>query len=145
MKKVMVSIVAVFAAMVLVLGMAGCGCSNEEKKINDYIASEDFQSQLKTIKDSAAGMMDVDAKASGNKLCFIMKFNIQLTDDQAKLFKEQFESQDPSQAFGDDESLNKTFEELKTKAGVANPVISLEVQNADGKTIYQTDITPNSK
>ena len=63
MKKVMVSIVAVFAAMVLVLGMAGCGGSEDEKKLNAFIASEDFQEELKDIKESAAGTMNVDVKA----------------------------------------------------------------------------------
>lgn len=143
MKKVMVSIVAVFAAMVLVLGMAGCGGSEDEKKLNAFIASEDFQEELKDIKESAAGTMNVDVKASGNKLCFEMKLSVQIPDEQVSLMKTEFESSLAEEMFGGDDSMNELAEKMKEETGVENAIISVEIKNADGSEIFKTEIDPS--
>lgn len=143
MKKVMVSIVAVFTAMVLVLGMAGCGGSEDEKKLNAFIASEDFQEELKDIKESAAGTMNVDVKASGNKLCFEMKLSVQIPDEQVSLMKTEFESSLAEEMFGGDDSMNELAEKMKEETGVENAIISVEIKNADGSEIFKTEIDPS--
>lgn len=127
MKKLTLSIVAVVTALVMVLGMTACGMS-DETKLEKFVASESFQSELESLQGQFASQMDINAKSEGTTLVFEFKYKTQIDGDASK---EALET-------GLD-SLKSTFEDMantiKEDLKIEEPKVKLIVQNADGSEI----------
>lgn len=134
MKKLTMSIVALVTALVMVFSLTACGATPEEK-LNNYIESEAFQSELDSIKSSFESVMDVDVRAEENKLIFEYKYKTQIDDATIDSYKTQLES-----SF---ESMSSTFEGIadviNEEVGVENPFVVIEILNADGSEITKVE------
>lgn len=130
MKKLTLSIVAVVTALVMVLGMTACGAS-DEKKLENFVAGSDFQTELESIQSQFESQMEINAKAEGTTLVFEFKYNTQLDDAVVEASKDALNT-----AF---DSMKSTFEEManviKDDLKIEDPKVKIIVQNADGAEI----------
>ena len=136
MKKFLTAIVAVLAAVTMVFGMTACGQTSEQK-LNSYIESETFQSQLDSMKSSVESMMDMDVRAEDNKLVYEITYKTQIDDSLLDVTKEQLDS-----TFND---MSSTYEgiadTLKEELGIENPIVVLSILNADGTQITSLEFS----
>ncbi|MEE0914332.1 MAG: DUF4854 domain-containing protein [Ruminococcus sp.] len=136
MKKFLTAIVAVLAAVTMVFGMTACG-QTPEQKLNSYIESETFQSQLDSMKSSVESMMDMDVRAEDNKLVYEITYKTQIDDSLLDATKEQLDS-----TFN---AMSSTYEgiadTLKEELGIENPVVVLSILNADGTQITSLEFS----
>lgn len=136
MKKILTAVVAVLAMVTMVFGMTACG-QTPEQKLNAYIESETFQTQLDSMKSSVESMMDVDVKAEENKLIYEITYKTQIDDSLLDATKEQLDS-----TFN---AMSSTYENLansmKEEVGIDNPVVVLSILNADGKEITSLEFS----
>lgn len=153
MKKIVSRILAVSMAAVMALSLASCGSNEKEGKndvvsnesqveaskvesdagfqtIEEYLASDEIQSQLDTIRDSMSNdEVTVDIAAEGNKLIYICTYTEQI---EAEGLAEQFESalDEKASAFG------SMAQSLGAQIGVDSPTVEVRYLNADGSEIY---------
>ncbi len=153
MKKIVSRILAVSMAAVMALSLASCGSNEKEGKddvvsnesqveaskvesdagfqtIEEYLASDEIQSQLDTIRDSMSNdEVTVDIAAEGNKLIYICTYTEQI---EAEGLAEQFESalDETASAFG------SMAQSLGAQIGVDSPTVEVRYLNADGSEIY---------
>lgn len=153
MKKIVSRILAVSMAVVMALSLASCGSNEKEGKddvvsnesqveaskvesdagfqtIEEYLASDEIQSQLDTIRDSMSNdEVTVDIAAEGNKLIYICTYTEQI---EAEGLAEQFESalDEKASAFG------SMAQSLGAQIGVDSPTVEVRYLNADGSEIY---------
>lgn len=153
MKKIISRILAVSMAAVMALSLASCGSNEKEGKddvvsnesqveaskvesdagfqtIEEYLASDEIQSQLDTIRDSMSNdEVTVDIAAEGNKLIYICTYTEQI---EAEGLAEQFESalDEKASAFG------SMAQSLGAQIGVDSPTVEVRYLNADGSEIY---------
>ncbi|MEE1319059.1 MAG: DUF4854 domain-containing protein [Ruminococcus sp.] len=136
MKKILTAVVAVLAMVTMVFGMTACG-QTPEQKLNAYIESETFQTQLDSMKSSVESMMDVDVRAEENKLIYEITYKTQIDDSLLDATKEQLDS-----TFN---AMSSTYENLansmKEEVGIDNPVVVLSILNADGKEITSLEFS----
>ena len=136
MKKFLTAIVAVLAAVTMVFGMTACG-QTPEQKLNSYIESETFQSQLDSMKSSVESMMDMDVRAEDNKLVYEITYKTQIDDSLLDATKEQLDS-----TFN---AMSSTYEgiadTLKEELGIENPVVVLSILNAAGTQITSLEFS----
>jgi hypothetical protein len=135
MKKMVSRILAVGMAAVMALSLASCG---KEKTIEDYVASDEIQEQLESVKSSMASSgIDVDVIGEDNKLIYVYTYSDQFDEDAVDALAEQLESAMSAQA--------STFEDvaasLKEETDVEDPIVEVRYVNADGSEIYSQEFT----
>lgn len=134
MKKIVSRILAVGMAAVMALSLASCG----KKSIEDYVASDEVQEQLESIRSSMASSgIDVDVIGEDNKLIYEYTYGEQFEEEQVEAVAEQLESAMNAQA--------STFENvaasLKEATDVKDPIVEVRYLNADGSEIYSQEFT----
>ena len=131
MKKITLAAVSVLTVLAMVVSLAACG-QTPEQKLNAYIESEAFQSQLTSMKSSFGSMMDMDVRAEGYKLIYEIIYKTQIDENLVGATKCQLDT-----TF---QSMSSTYEGIadviKEEVGVENPVVVLSILNAD-----KTEIT----
>ena len=131
MKKLTLAAVSVLTVLAMVFCLAACG-QTPEQKLNAYIESEEFQSQLDSMKSSFGSMMDMDVRAEDNKLIYEIVYKTQIDENLVGATKSQLDT-----TF---QSMSSTYEGIanviKEEVGVENPVVVLSILNAD-----KTEIT----
>lgn len=130
MKKITLSIVAVLMALTTVFSLAACGQTPEEKLAN-YISSDTFQSQVDSMEQSFGSALKIDVKAEGSKIIYDFTYTTQIDSSLVATTKETLDS-----TFN---SLSSTYEDIansiKKEVGVENPVVVININNADGTEI----------
>ena len=106
--------------------------------IEDYIASDEIQEQLESVKSSLVSSgIDVDVIGEDNKLIYVYTYSDQFDEDAVDALAEQLESAMSTQA--------STFEDvaasLKEKTDVEDPIVEVRYVNADGSEIYSQEFT----
>ena len=106
--------------------------------IEDYIASDEIQEQLESVKSSMVSSgIDVDVIGEDNKLIYVYTYSDQFDEDAVDALAEQLESAMSAQA--------STFEDvaasLKEETDVEDPVVEVRYVNADGSEIYSQEFT----
>ena len=137
MKKIAVSVLAVLMALTTVIGMAGCGNSKEEQLLNAYVMSSDFQSNLKSMQNSASGNATVTPQVSGRKLTFVFKMTKQLTELEINTIKLQINSNIDSILGGND--FSEMVQEIREKTTIQFPMVGIEMFNLDGGAIVKIE------
>ena len=136
MKKITLAAVSVLTVLAMVFCLAACG-QTPEQKLNSYIESETFQSQLDSMKSSVESMMDMDVRAEDNKLVYEITYKTQIDDSLLDATKEQLDS-----TFN---AMSSTYEgiadTLKEELGIENPVVVLSILNADGTQITSLEFS----
>lgn len=131
MKKIALTLAAALIAVTSILCFAGCGDSPEQKLAN-YVASDECQKELDSMKSTYESMMDVDVRAEGKSLVYDLTYKTELPEDSLDTVKSSLES-----AF---ESLSSTYEgfanDIKDEAGVDNPSVVIEINTKDGKNLF---------
>lgn len=131
MKKFTLAVVSVLTVLAMVFCLAACG-QTPEQKLNAYIESEAFQSQLTSMKSSFGSMMDMDVRAEDNKLVYEITYKTQIESTLVDAVKSQLDT-----TF---QSMSSTFEgvadEIKEVVGIENPAVVIRLLNAD-----KTEIT----
>lgn len=130
MKKITLSIVAVLMALTTVFSLAACGAAPEQK-LQNYVSSETFKSQVDTMAKSFESVLDVDVKAEGSKLIYTFTYKTQIDNSLIETTKETLDN-----TF---QSMSSTYEgianSIKKEVGIENPVVAIEINNADGSSI----------
>lgn len=131
MKKITLSVVSLLAVLSMVFCLAACG-QTPEQKLNSYIESEAFQSQLDSMKSSFGSMMDIDVRAEENKLIYEITYTTQIDSSLIDATKTQLDSTFNSMA----STYEGIADAIKEEVGVENPVVVISILNAD-----KTEIT----
>lgn len=130
MKKITLSIVAVLMALTSVFTFAACGQSPEQKLVS-YVESDNFQKQVDQMASSFASVLDVKVSAEGSKVIYDFTYKTQIEDSLVAATKETLDS-----TF---QSMSSTYTDIadaiKKEVGVENPVVVININNADGKNI----------
>lgn len=131
MKKIALILAAALIAVTSIFCFAGCGDSPEQKLAN-YVASDECQKELDSMKSTYESMMDVDVRAEGKSLVYDLTYKTELPEDSLDTVKSSLES-----AF---DSMSSTFEgfanDIKDEAGVDNPSVVIEINTKDGKNLF---------
>ena len=131
MKKIMLTLAAALIAVTSILCFAGCGDSPEQKLAN-YVASDECQKELDSMKSTYESMMDVDVRAEGKSLVYDLTYKTDLPEESLDTVKSTLET-------GFD-SMSSTFEgfanDIKDEAGVDNPSVVIEINTKDGKNLF---------
>ena len=110
MKKIALILVAALIAVTSIFCFAGCGDSPEQKLAN-YVASDECQKELDSMKSTYESMMDVDVRAEGKSLVYESAF----------------------------ESLSSTYEgianSIKESVGIDDPSVVVKINTKDGTNI----------
>lgn len=130
MKKITLSIVAVLMALTSVFTFAACGQSPEQK-LATYVESDTFQKQVDSMKEQFASVLDVKVSAEGSKVIYDFTYKTQIEDSLVAATKETLDT-----TF---QSMSSTYtgiaDALKEEVGIENPVVVININNADGKNI----------
>lgn len=130
MKKIALSIAAIVMALTCVFSLSACGQTPEEKLAN-YIESDTFKEQVDSMSSQFESVLDVDVKAEDSKIIYEFTYKTQIPDNTLDTVKSSLDS-----AF---QSMASTYEgianTIKKEVGVENPVIVVNINNADGKNI----------
>lgn len=130
MKKITLSIVAVLMALTSVFTFAACG-QTPEQKLATYVESDTFQKQVDSMKEQFASVLDVKVSAEGSKVIYDFTYKTQIEDSLVAATKETLDT-----TF---QSMSSTYtgiaDALKEEVGVENPVVVININNADGKNI----------
>lgn len=130
MKKITLSIVAILMALTSVFTFAACGQSPEQK-LASYVESDTFQQQVDTMSKTFADVLDVKVSAEGSKVIYDFTYKTQIEDSLVAATKETLDT-----TF---QSMSSTYtgiaDAIKEDVGVENPVVVININNADGKNI----------
>lgn len=130
MKKITLSIVAVLMALTSVFTFAACG-QTPEQKLATYVESDTFQKQVDSMKEQFASVLDVKVSAEGSKVIYDFTYKTQIEDSLVAATKETLDT-----TF---QSMSSTYtgiaDALKEDVGIENPVVVININNADGKNI----------
>lgn len=131
MKKIALILAAALIAVTSIFCFAGCGDSPEQKLAN-YVASDECQKELDSMKSTYESMMDVDVRAEGKSLVYDLTYKTELPEESLDTVKSTLET-------GFD-SMSSTFEgfanDIKDEAGVDNPSVVIEINTKDGKNLF---------
>lgn len=142
MKKIAVSVLSMLMALITVLGLAGCGNSNEEQLLKSYIMnSEEFTEQVKNMQEDTYGGATVSVQVEGRKLIFLMRSTKQLDELNANDLKDRYVN--AASEFEKSEIGNMTVSDLildiRTKTTIQYPMIGFECYNLDGSAIVKLE------
>lgn len=130
MKKITLSIVAVLMALTSVFTFAACGQTPEQKLVS-YVESDNFQKQVDSMSEQFASVLDVKVSAEGSKVIYDFTYKTQIEDSLVAATKETLDT-----TF---QSMSSTYtgiaDALKEEVGIENPVVVININNADGKNI----------
>lgn len=130
MKKITLSIVAILMALTSVFSLAACGQTPEQKLVS-YVESDEFQKQVDTMSQQFASVLDVKVSAEGSKVIYDFTYKTQIEDSLVAATKETLDT-----TF---QSMSSTYtgiaDAIKEDVGVENPVVVININNADGKNI----------
>ena len=131
MKKIALILAAALIAVTSIFCFAGCGDSPEQKLAN-YVASDECQKELDSMKSTYESMMDVDVRAEGKSLVYDLTYKTELPEDSLDTVKSSLES-----AF---ESLSSTYEgianSIKESVGIDDPSVVVKINTKDGTNIF---------
>ena len=105
--------------------------SGKYSSIQEYIDLPAFQSQLKSLKNSAGSIMNIEIKAEGDALVYEYQYTSQMGSAVADSLKSQLASQNITNVF------NNVVTELKNKTTVANPYVIVRYLNKDGSVLAE--------
>ena len=131
MKKITLSVVSLLAVIAMVFCLSACG-QTPEQRLNSYIESEAFQSQLDSMKSSFGSMMDMDVRAEENKLVYEITYKSQIDSTLVDAVKSQLDTTFQAMA----STYEGIADEIKEVAGIDNPAVVISILNAD-----KTEIT----
>ncbi len=157
MKKKLMKLLTCAAMLSMVLALGACGSDDDsssdkdtgksatkstEKKytydsISDFVESPEFQSQLKSVMQSAEDQdMKMEVKGEGNKLIYVYTYKTITVDDETKA----------EMAAILEEGLAASASQFKSLAGslsdeinVKNPIVRVEYVDAEGTIIYEME------
>ena len=131
MKKITLAAVSVLTVLAMVFCLAACG-QTPEQKLNAYIESEAFQSQLTSMKSSFGSMMDMDVRAEESKLVYEITYKTQIDSNLVDAVKSQLDTTFQAMA----STFEGVADEIKEVVGIENPTVVIRLLNAD-----KTEIT----
>ena len=161
MRKITLTLIAVVLATASIFSFTGCGKTTNsessnteavtteavttepvttesvtegktpEQELAEYIESDEFQSQLDTMKSSYESVMDIDVKADGQSVIYVFTYKTDLPEESLDTVKSTLE-----EAF---DSMSSTYEgianDLKNE-GLDNPSVVIEINAKDGSNIF---------
>ncbi len=130
MKKITLSIASIILAFTCIFGLTACGQAPEEK-LQTYIESDSFKEQVESMTSQFESMLDIDVRVEGSKLIYDFTYKTQIADDLLDTVKSTLDSTFNSMASTYENIANT----IKEEVGVENPVVVIEINNADGKNI----------
>ena len=80
MKKIMLTLAAALIAVTSIFCFAGCG-ETPEQKLANYVASDECQKELNSMKSTYESMMDVDVRAEGKSLVYDLTYKTELPEE----------------------------------------------------------------
>ena len=116
MKKIALILAAALIAVTSIFCFAGCGDSPEQKLAN-YVASDECQKELDSMKSTYESMMDVDVRAEGKSLVYDLTYKTELPEDSLDTVKSSLES---------------AFESF----GIDDPSVVVKINTKDGTNIF---------
>lgn len=126
MKKIALILVAALIAVTSIFCFAGCGDSPEQKLAN-YVASDECQKELDSMKSTYESMMDVDVRAEGKSLVYDLTYKTELPEESLDTVKSGLES------------LSSTYEgianSIKESVGIDDPSVVVKINTKDGTNI----------
>ncbi|MFZ1230614.1 MAG: DUF4854 domain-containing protein [Ruminococcus bromii] len=127
MKKIALTLAAALIAVTSILCFAGCGDSPEQKLAN-YVASDECQKELDSMKSTYESMMDVDVRAEGKSLVYDLTYKTELPEESLDTVKSSLES------------LSSTYEgianSIKESVGIDDPSVVVKINTKDGTNIF---------
>lgn len=130
-KKNVSRIASLVLAVLMLLSMAACG--GKMASLKEFAESEEMKSQLKTLQDQVAGVMEIDITGEDNKLIYTFTFLQDLGDTSGMedSFKEMADGMAPE--------LDEVFTSLKSAVKVENPVIVMRFVDMNGKELFSQE------
>ena len=127
MKKIALILAAALIAVTSIFCFAGCGDSPEQKLAN-YVASDECQKELDSMKSTYESMMDVDVRAEGKSLVYDLTYKTELPEESLDTVKSSLES------------LSSTYEgianSIKESVGIDDPSVVVKINTKDGTNIF---------
>ncbi len=104
--------------------------SGKFETMDEYVASEQVQSEMETLKASLEGQgMSIDMRGEGNKLIYSYKYDTLVKQDG---MAETLESE----AAKKESTFVQTAKLMKTVVSVDNPTVVIEYIDANGEMIF---------
>ena len=123
-------------AMILAMTLTVVGCGKKFDNLDDFIASDEMQTELETVRESLAGSgMSIDIKADGDKLIYEYTLDQQV---DATGMAESLEAAMDQQK----DAFVQVAEELKKEVKVDNPAVVVKYLNNDGTEIFSKEYAP---
>lgn len=152
MKK-LIKLLTCAAMLAMVLSLAACGgdddkssekSTTEDKKytydsIKDFVDSEEFQAELKTLMDSMdQSEMKMEVSGEGNKLIYSYTYTDIVIDDTTKTaMAEALEEGLTAQS----SQFTSLAASLTEEINVTDPIVKVEYIDAEGTVIYEKEFT----
>ena len=130
MKKIALAIIAVVLAVTSIFCFTACG-DTPEQKLQNYIESDSFQSQLTSMKSSFESTMDIDVKTEGEKLIMQFDYKQDIPDSAVDTIKSVLENNFDSNS-GVFVNIADT---IKKEVGIENPEVVIEINTNDGTNL----------
>ncbi|WP_343249268.1 DUF4854 domain-containing protein [Diplocloster hominis] len=123
-------------AMILAMTLTVVGCGKKFDNLDDFIASDEMQTELETVRESLTGSgMSIDIKADGDKLIYEYTLDQQV---DATGMAESLEAAMDQQK----DAFVQVAEELKKEVKVDNPAVVVKYLNNDGTEIFSKEYAP---
>ncbi|MBU9735166.1 DUF4854 domain-containing protein [Diplocloster agilis] len=123
-------------ALILAMTLTVVGCGKKFDNLDEFVASDEMQTELETVKESLAGSgMSVDIKADGEKLIYAYTLDQQV--DPTGMAESLEAAMDQQK-----DAFIQVAEELKKEVKVDNPVVVVQYLNNDGSEIFSKEYAP---
>lgn len=132
MKKLTTNFLLLVTILAMTFGLVACGGNNS---LEDYINSEEVQSQLSTLEKSLEGSgMNIKISAKDNKMIYTYTYdNMEKSDELTEKHEQAMAAQDSK--------FQATADKIKSEAGVDSASVVIEYVDKNGEMIYTKEYT----
>lgn len=132
MKKLTTNFLLLVTILAMTFGLVACGGNSS---VEDYLNSEEVQSQLSTLEKSLEGSgMNIKVTAKDNKMIYTYTYdNMEKSDKLA----DQLETAVAAQ----DSTFQTTADKIKSEVGVDSAIVVIEYVDKNGEMIYTKEYT----
>lgn len=132
MKKLTTNFLLLVTILAMTFGLVACGGNNS---LEDYINSEEVQSQLSTLEKSLEGSgMNIKISAKDNKMVYTYTYeNMEKSDKLTQQHEAAMQAQDST--------FQATADKIKSEVGVDSASVVIEYVDKNGEMIYTKEYT----
>lgn len=132
MKKLTTNFLLLVTILAMAFSLVACGGNNS---VEDYVNSEEVQSQLSTLEKSLEGSgMNIKISAKDNKMIYTYTYdNMEKSDELAEQLEAAMQAQDSK--------FQATADGIKSEVGVDSASVVIEYIDKNGEMIYTKEYT----